>query len=173
VQFAGRRLHGARVRKTHSSAFDAFADTPAVQPPLCLGPALRAHGFGHWQVGVLSMVPGVPDAVVEAVLGQCDGVVLRCFGSGTVPRSEALARALASARDREVPVLAVSQCAEGRIAMGTYAAGAVLTETGVVDGRDMTVEAAYAKMHHALAVEGTFAGRVARLARSLCGEMTP
>lgn len=170
VQFAGKRLHGARVRKTHSSALDAFDAPEDPMPPRLAGPAPRLWDYGAPDIAVLSMAPGVSQRVVGQVLDLCDGVVLRCFGSGTVPETPALASGLAAAFKRGAPVIAVSQCPEGRLALGTYAAGALLIDNGVVDGRDMTVEAAYAKLAHVLAYSTDPTTRRTRLGTILCGE---
>ena len=173
VQFAGRRLHGARVRKSHSRAFDAFAADPSEIAPRRAGPTLLRHATAAAKVAFLSVAPGVPTDLFQHAAETCDGLVLRCYGSGTVPGTAGLAAALATARARAIPVLAVSQCPEGGMAIGTYAAAAILLEHGVIDGRDMTVEAAYAKMHYALAQTAAPESRRALLEGSLCGEFTP
>ncbi|KUP91897.1 asparaginase [Tritonibacter horizontis] len=151
VQFAGAQLHGLRVRKSHSSAFDAFKDTATDVAPLRVAPTLRVQPYEpSFAVLVVAVAPGMATDLVTLAAERADGIVLRCYGSGTVPESAVLRAALCRARDRGVPVLAVSQCAEGGISLGTYAAGAMLAETGAIDGRDMTVEAAYTKLLHAL-----------------------
>lgn len=173
VQFAGRLLHGARVRKSHSRAFDAFSADPSEIPPRQPGEIFRRHPVATPRVAVLAVAPGMEESLFDHAARVCDGMVLRCYGSGTVPNSDGLRHALAIAQARDIPVIAVSQCPEGGIAFGTYAAGAVLPEKGVIDGRDMTVEAAYAKLVHALSVSADPTARRARLARALCGEFTP
>lgn len=173
VQFAGRLLHGARIRKSHSRDFDAFKADPSKVPPRQDGKALVRHSYDAPRVAVLAVAPGVPDDFFEHAADCYDGLVLRCYGSGTAPATPGLARALQSAMLRHVPVIGVSQCPEGGIALGTYAAGAVLRENGVKDGRDMTVEAAYAKLCHVLSGRFVPAERTRRLHESLCGEFTP
>lgn len=172
VQFAGALMHGARLRKSHSSALDAFEAAVESRPPCQPAAQLGRTSFGHHEIAALSMAPGLSERVITQVLAHCDGVVLRVFGSGTVPNSAALRAGLLDAQARGMPVIAVSQCPEGGIALGTYAAGAPLVEAGVVDGRDMTVEAAYAKLAHVLAFAPDAATRRARLAQTLCGELT-
>jgi L-asparaginase len=171
VAFAGRLLHGGRLRKTHSHAMDAFAATPARAPPLRPGNGFTRHAYGARNVAVLPFAPGVSMSVLHHAAEICDGLVLRCYGSGTAPNTSATEAALARAADRDIPVLAVSQCAEGGIARGTYAADAILTRNGVVDGRDMTMEAAYVKMQLALSATQGAAEARAFLGTPLCGEM--
>ena len=73
---------------------------------------------------------------------------------------------------RQCPVVAVSQCPEGGLALGTYSAGEMLTEFNVVDGRDITIEAAYAKLAYVLAETCDFPARLEKLQQPLCGELT-
>lgn len=171
VQFGGRLLHGARVRKSHSQAFDAFEAATSDHPPLMTADSPSVTPVQTHQVGILSVAPGCCMALFAAAAEICDGLVLRCFGSGTAPDTPEMRAALQAAYDREVPVLAVSQCPEGGMRLGTYAAGKVLQDTGVVDGRDMSPEMAFAKLQFALSLELGFEARRQFLATSLCGEM--
>ena len=167
VQFAGRLMAGARVRKADSHGFDAFCATGG-------GVSWRKEGASHGaflpygapEIGVLTMAPNHSGAALTAMLGACDGAVLRAFGAGTIPDNPALHHALMAAKARGVLMVAVSQCPTGGVALGSYAAGSALLAAGVVDGRTMTFEAAYAKLAHALAHGGRDI-----LAADLCGEM--
>jgi L-asparaginase len=148
LSFAGRLLHGARIRKRHSSDFAAFEASPSEHPPCRSGqgaPVIAPHN-----VEVITTAPGMSARTFAVAALEADGIVLRCFGSGTIPDTPALRAALATAQKRAIPVVAVSQCAEGGVSLGTYAAGSAMTEYGVIDGRGMTAEAAYAKVMVAL-----------------------
>lgn len=171
VQFAGRLMHGARVRKSHSQAFDAFEAVPSPLPPLVPARAPMLMEVRENNVGMLSVTPGPCTELVAHAAEVCDGLVLRCFGSGTAPDTPQMRTALESAYQREVPVIAVSQCPEGGMRLGTYAAGKVMRDSGVIDGRDMSPEMAFAKMQFALTVYSDFTDRRRYLARGQCGEM--
>ena len=168
LQFGGQRLHGARLRKTHSSAPNAFAaDAPAL-PPKNPTPRLAALPFVPAEIAILTMAPGASSRAFAAALAACDGAVLRVFGAGTLPDDPALGAALRAAQDRGIPMIAVSQCPEGGIHLGTYAAGGILAETGVIDGAAMTPEAAYAKLAYALGLPAP--ERADALRGTICGE---
>ena len=174
VQFAGRLLHGARIRKTHSHSFDAFDAVPTGMAPLRSGHnGLTRHVYGTPDIAVLPVVPGGAGNVLKYAAQQCDGIVLRCFGSGTIPNTANTEEALRIAYARGIPVLAVSQCPEGGIALGTYAAGAILTRYHAVDGRDMTMEAGYVKMVLALSQSSDISTLRRFLSVPLCGEIEP
>lgn len=172
VQFAGKLMHGARVWKSHSKAFDAFAAEPSDVAPVQPADQLSCHAMVQHQVAVVSVVPGMPEDFLQMAAERYDGLVLRCYGSGTVPNTEGLARALDVARARKVPVIGVSQCPEGGMALGVYAAAALLVDKGVVDGRDMTVAAAYAKLLYTLSRTQDYEARLAMLRKAWCGEFT-
>ncbi|MGI3185128.1 asparaginase [Nioella aestuarii] len=170
IQFAGKLLRGPRARKIHSSAPDAFSAMLSDRPPRREGETLRQHRFGHARIAVVPVAPGCDMRVVGFAMDHSDGVVLRCYGSGTVPDDPLLEQGLARAADRGIPVVAVSETLAGGTSLGHYAAGAVLLDHGVIDGRDMTLEAAYAKLTLALA---TVKGRSALaefVETPLCGE---
>lgn len=168
VQFAGRLMHGARVRKAHSQADDAFVCAPWQRPAHRFGPGDAVHlPFGTAaQIGVISAAPAQSGRAQAAMLDLCDAAVLRVFGAGTVPDDADFAAALMRASARGALMIAVSQAPQGGVALGSYAAGAVLAQAGAVDGGQITTEAAYAKLAHALAHGGR-----AALAADLCGEM--
>ncbi len=171
VQFAGHLLHGGRVRKSHSQAFDAFEAVPSAQPPVVPARVPGLLDVREHNVGMLSVTPGPCTDLVAHAAEVCDGLVLRCFGSGTAPDTPGMRAALNRAFRREVPVIAVSQCPEGGMRLGTYAAGKVMRDTGVIDGRDMSPEMAFAKMQFALTRFAGFEERRRFLGEGQCGEM--
>lgn len=170
VQFAGRRLHGTRVRKSHSSAFDAFHDASMDVPARHVSDKFGWQNYRTFNVPVLAFTPGMDGEILEHCAARADGLVLRCYGSGTVPDLPELPPALRLAERRNVPVFATSQCAEGGVALGTYAAGAALLDAGVIDGRDATVEAVYTKLLYALSKSTSDFDLKSTLATPMCGE---
>lgn len=168
VQFAGKLMQGARVRKAHSHAQDAFC---AVPPAAEDAPARRAGPLAHLpygaqEIAVLTMAPNMSARAFAAALSVCDGAVLWVFGAGTLPDDPQISAALLAAKARGALMIAVSQCESGGMMLGAYAAGAVMAQAGVVDGGQITLEAAYAKLAHALAHGGETTLRAA-----LCGEI--
>jgi L-asparaginase len=170
IQFAGKLLRGPRARKIHSSAHDAFSAMLSDRPPRRDGKTLTRHEYGEAELAVVPVAPGCAMDVIDYAMACCDGVVLRCYGSGTVPDDPVLEGALAKAAARGIPVVAVSETLAGGTSLGTYEAGAVLVRHGVIDGRDMTLEAAYAKLALALTTCPDLAAQRAFIETPLCGE---
>lgn len=171
VQFAGRLLHGARVFKAHATALDAFDATEAAALPRLEQTDFGVAPLTPHRVAVLSLTPDVDTGLIAHAAETCDGLVLRCFGAGTAPDSPALRAALSRAQAREIPVVAVSQCARGGVRIGTYAAGGYLRDLGVIDGADITTEAAFVKLQAALSQHTDFEQRREFLKKSQCGEI--
>ena len=96
-------------------------------------------------------VPGVTADDLRAAVGaRPDGIVLECYGSGNAPTARpGMLEALREASS-QLPIVAVTQCATGGIDLGRYAVGRELESTGVIDGGDMTLEAALAKLAFAV-----------------------
>ncbi len=164
VQFAGHLMAGARVRKAHSHAMDAFTARDGGDSLRAGTPSLLPYGAP--EIAVLSMAPNTSPRAFAAALAAVDGAVLRVFGAGTIPNDPMMETALMQAHARGAVMIAVSQCENGGTALGSYAAGATLERAGVVDGGQITESAAYAKLAHALAHGGREV-----LMRDLCGEM--
>lgn len=67
------------------------------------------------------------------------GVVLETFGAGNAPQRMDFMNALKEACDRDVVIVAISQCSKGSVS-AHYETGIGLLKVGVVSGGDMTPE---------------------------------
>ncbi|WP_428034108.1 asparaginase [Amphritea sp.] len=187
ICFNGRLLRGNRASKLKSSALDAF-DSPNYA---WLGEAgihielhaerLLRHGRSDFNVPdfnpdalvVLPIYPGISAGIVRDLLSRpvVKGVVLHTYGAGNPPDANGeLMAELENAVRRGVIIVNVTQCLQGQVSQGAYATGATLNRIGVIPGSDLTLEAAFTKLHFLLATQS--ADRVKELMlQSLCGEM--
>lgn len=188
--FFGRQLlRGNRSIKSSSTAFDAFAspNAPALADAgidLCIHTQhLLPIGTRDFQfpsldsraVSVLVVHPGLSASQVDALTNDpaLRGLILCSYGVGNLPDAEpGLLDALARAITRGVVVVNRTQCAHGSVAQSAYATGAALQRIGVVPASDMTLEAAFAKLHVLLATYADPAQVRLRFAEALCGEMS-
>jgi L-asparaginase len=177
LYFNGQLLHGARCSKLRSDAFDAFqvlprrrqAERAAIDARIDYRQPRRATNLA-----VLPLHPALQAAHLRALLGSgVQGLLLECYGSGTGPAGDAeLLAVLDEAHARGVVLAAISQCPQGHVEFGVYAAGSRLAEVGLVSCGGMTREAALGKLF-ALLGAGLAPAEVEHwLARDLCGEMS-
>jgi L-asparaginase len=96
----------------------------------------------------IGLFPGLNVSELKALLALPDlkGIVLRTFGAGNAPQSPEFLEIIEKAVKQYKVILNVTQCNEGKVEMGRYAASSGLLERGVISGLDMTPEAALTKM---------------------------
>lgn len=176
VAFGGAILPAVRATKHSSTALTAFAAELPLAPHPTGVPKLLAEPDSRNPVRVLSFrfVPGVTaEDVRAAVGGNPDGLVLECYGSGNAPMSRPGMLGVLREICSEIPVLAITQCATGGVDLTRYAVGHELAAAGVIDGSDLTLEAALAKLSYLLDA-GFRSEDLAHLLRSnLVGECEP
>jgi len=100
------------------------------------------------QIASAHMVPGYSvNQLIALISSQPNAIILSLYGRGTFPdRNQALMQALIRARQQGILLVAVSQCYIASIDLSIYATGTGLGRIGVLSGRDITFEAAYAKL---------------------------
>lgn len=190
VVFGSRLFRGNRITKFSAESFSAFMS--ANFPPLAQsgvhikwfkpetagqtrsGRPLVVHTELEVHVLIVKVHPGMSPEALGLILNTpgLKGVVLATYGSGNAPTSPAFAQALADAVRRGIAVLNVTQCTEGAVEMGKYAASNPLKAAGVVSGYDMTTEAAVTKMMYVLGLGRPFEESRRLLSTPLRGEMT-
>lgn len=154
IAFGGALLPAVRATKAHAEALQAFrAERPLGPRPSGIPAHLLQGTQRSMPARVISFrfVPGVTAAdLAGAVAGSPDGLILECYGSGNAP----MARPTMASTLRDIcetlPVVAITQCATGSVDSTRYAVGSELAATGVIDGADMTLEAAIAKLSFGL-----------------------
>ena len=188
--FFGRQLYrGNRCVKVSSASFNAFSSPnypalaeSAIALQLASDALLPASAsefklpvFGKEAVVIAHIYPGISGRVLESMVAplQTRGLLLRSYGAGNVPDADpefmaALGRIVA----RGVTVVNTTQCLAGGVSQGAYQTSAALTQMGVVAGGDMTLEAAFAKLHFLLATEADPLQVRALFSVPLAGELT-
>ena len=161
IAFGSQILRGCRTLKADAWALDAFA-SPACPPLVSLGIDVQVAAHVRQakplrplderiepSVLAVRVFPGLdPRLVIGALRAGVRGLVLEAYGTGNLPNGEgnSLIPAIEEAQARGVPVLVVSQCARGHVELSRYEGGAAAARAGALDGGDMTVEAAVAKL---------------------------
>ena len=187
--FGGRLLRGNRAIKSSADGMIAF-DSPNCAPLAEVGistryldstfrslPAgeFRFQRFEEIPIGVIKVFPGIQFELFEKIVTESlRGIVLETFGSGNIPSSSGTLLPIVEKAVRCGAVVVVcSQCPQGTVSLGTYEASSALKRAGAVGGRDMTTEAAVAKLYY-LFSKGLGLGEIkSAMEHDICGELTP
>lgn len=186
IAFNRKVMLGTRAVKARTRSFDAFEsinlppvateDTrglvfSSAQPPVAsytFRPKLCPNVF------LLKLVPGTSPQILDALeqLGY-KGLVIEAFGAGGLHvLRRNLAERLRGLIDRGMSVVVVSQCLYEPSDFTLYEVGRQALAAGVIEGRDMTSEAAVTKLMWALANTQTPAQVRKMFAQNIAGEIT-
>ncbi|RBP84340.1 asparaginase [Marinomonas rhizomae] len=193
--FDGKLMRGNRIQKISSGRFEAF-HTPNddLLGELAIGLQLYPNRmiksddetatillekhiacFKTGAVGVITLHPGQPATIYQSLLDDddCKAIVLLTYGAGNVPdQNPAFLSFLTEAMLRKKNIVNLTQCLHGGVSQGAYAAGSILSSMNVLSGRDMTLEAAFCKLHWLIATGENYYGILEKWNTNYCGEFT-
>ena len=187
--FNNKLYRGNRCIKAYADGFNAF-DSPNMPVLLEAGINIQlvagtlAHSVDNVEplqlsimtpqpVGVVHLYPGISSEVIENVIKQpVKALILRSYGVGNAPQDKALLACLRKAKEQGIVVVNCSQCIKGTVNMSGYATGNALSQTGVISGHDMTLEATLTKLHYLLSKNLSYDEMCEQMDKSLRGELT-
>ena len=165
LAFDRKVMRGCRAVKVRASGFSAFESVNAryaaqvsnqglvVDPqilPRITGPAELKCDISK-NVFLLKLTPGLNPAIFDmlAAMGY-KGIVIEAFGLGGINVLHKGLRGIHRAVEDGISVVVTTQCLYDSSNLQVYQVGNRLLEMGVIQGRDMTTEAAMTKLMWAI-----------------------
>ncbi len=164
IYFRGELLRGNRAIKYSADGFMAFKSPnfPLLaeagieinynDPILLPKPSEKFHfqELRKIPIGVIKVFPGIQFELFNNIMTKSlKGVVIETFGAGNIPSdAKALLPIIEEAFKNGTVVTVCTQCPQGTVLLGTYETSNALKKAGAVSGKDMTTEAAVAKLYY-------------------------
>lgn len=187
LYFENQLFRGNRTNKFNAENFEAFKSVnyPALAE---VGVNIRYHenlirkpNFKKLKVikkletsvAIIRLFPGMNQKILHSML-HAEGlkaVVLETYGAGNAPTEEWFVNELKQAIDQGLIIINITQCLGGSVEMGKYETSSLLKDIGLLNGKDMTTEAAITKL---MVVLGNFSSRqeiIKRMEEDWRGEM--
>ncbi len=189
LYFENKLYRANRTTKINAEHFEAFA---SLNYPLLAesGVHLKLYPENLWKarkgkpfkvhkvldnhVAILKLFPGLNRDLLQGTLKipNLKALVLETYGAGNAPTDKWLLDDLKKAMSKGLYIVNVTQCSGGSVIMGRYETSKELERMALINGRDITTEAAITKLMYLLGsqVSGNSFGTI--FETSLRGEMT-
>ncbi|MDA0278122.1 MAG: asparaginase [Bacteroidetes bacterium] len=188
LYFEYKLYRGNRTTKINAAHFEAFESlnyAPLAQSGFSLevsrsllikpqkGKHTKFHKKMDHSVGVLKLFPGISPSFVRAVLFSegLKAIVLETYGAGNAPTAAWFIAILSEAIQNGLIIVNVTQCSGGSVLMGHYEASKALERIQLLNGKDISTEAALAKLMYMLGSGVSKASFKTIFETSLRGEM--
>ena len=188
LYFEYKLYRGNRTTKINAAHFEAFESlnyAPLAQSGVSLevsrslllkpqkGKHTKFHKKMDHSVGVLKLFPGISPSFVRAVLFSegLKAIVLETYGAGNAPTAAWFIAILSEAIQNGLIIVNVTQCSGGSVLMGHYEASKALERIQLLNGKDISTEAALAKLMYMLGSGVSKASFKTIFETSLRGEM--
>ena len=157
IYFEYQLLRGNRAYKRSSNEFNAFS-SPNFPALATSGVRVHISEQNLWrsqqnyaldirvsdELGVVTLYPGLDFEHLPA-LSHWRVLLLRTFGAGNAPKSQAFQNFLRRVDENGTIIINTSQCVSGSVLPGEYDSSSALDQFNVLNSKDMTFESALVK----------------------------
>lgn len=168
LYFEYKLYRGNRTTKINAEHFEAFASLnhpPLVESGVHLkvhhthlvkraikNKTLAVHKEMDNRVAILKLFPGLNQNALHAILDIPDlkALVMETYGAGNAPMDDWFLEELKRAVKNGLHIINVTQCSGGSVFMGHYETSERLKEMQLINGKDITTEAAITKAMYLL-----------------------
>lgn len=167
LYFEYKLYRANRTTKINAEHFQAFS-SPNYPPLAISGVHIKVNQEYLWNpntkrkflvhknlddhVAVLKLFPGFNRDLLKGILNVKDlkALILETYGAGNAPTDDWFVSELKAAKARGLQIVNVTQCSGGSVIMGRYETSEALRKLQIINGADITTEAAITKLMYLL-----------------------